>query len=299
MKKYYLGVLSVLIAALGNALLPIFTILAYDGNVNVSTILVIRFTLTTVFLFLFIVLTGRHITITRSYLTKVILLSGVFFTASSILYLSSVKYISASLAVLCVYSYPVFVAILSAILEKEKLTNRLLISIIIGIWGLVLVLGSSLEITSFKGILMAVGSGVCYSIYIVNSNRSMKQASPIVTAAFITLTAMSIMLVLAVVTNSLDFNFARSAWATILGISLFSTLVSIVAFLYGVELLGSIRASVLSMIEPLITFAFGAVLFHDRFSSIQWIGSILVLTEAMLVAMMRDKNMKRASIPDV
>jgi drug/metabolite transporter (DMT)-like permease len=100
---------------MGNALLPIFTILAYDGNANLNTILVIRFTLTTIFLFLFIALTRRHSDINRSHPVSVILLSGVIFTLSSILYLSSVKYISASLAVLCVYSYPIFVAILSLI----------------------------------------------------------------------------------------------------------------------------------------------------------------------------------------
>lgn len=288
----------VLIAAMGNALLPIFTILAYDGNANVQTILVLRFTLTTLFLFLFLALTGRQVAIRSSYLT-VILLNGVFFTLAAIFYLSSVKYVSASLAVLCTYSYPVFVAILSSILEKEKLTNRLIVSITIAISGLVLVLGNSLEISSFRGILLAVGSGACYSIYIVISNRSMKQVSPIVTAAFINLTAMFSVFVIAVSTNTLDFSFAQSAWLAILGISLFSTLVSMVAFLSGVKLLGSTRASVLSMIEPLITFAFGAVLFHDRFSSIQWIGSILVLTGAVLVVMMRDKKMKSAELcPD-
>jgi len=142
---------------------------------------------------------------------------------------------------------------------------------------------------------MAIGSGVSYAIYTIISNRTIKQVSPILTAAFVALFATFAVLFIAISTNSLNFHFAKSAWAPILGISFFSTLVSIVAFLRGIELLGSTRTSVISMIEPLITIAFGVVLFHDRFSFIQWIGSILVLVGAVLVVMVRDNNTLKIS----
>ncbi len=293
MNKYYLGVFWILIAATGNSLLLIFTVMAYKGNANVETILAIRFLFAAIFLFIIIALTGKQISVTKSYMISVLFLGGVFYTLQSSLYLSSVKYISVSLAVLCSYSYPVFVAILASIFEKEKLTNKLIASIVIAILGLALVLGNSIEIANFRGILMALGSGVIYSIYIILSNRTIKQAPPIITAAFVTLFTSLTVLIIAISTNRLNIHFENSAWAPILGISFFSTVVSIVAFFRGLELLGSTRASILSLVEPLITFAFAAVLFHDRLSLVQWIGAALVLAGAMLVTTARDNKINQ------
>lgn len=283
LNKYYLGVFWILAAAMGNALLLIFTLFAYRGNVNVETILSIRFSFTAILLFLFITITRRQMNVSRSYLLSVLLLGGVLIPISSRLYLSSVKHISASLAVLCSYSYPVMVAMLCWIFEKEKFTNRTIASIIMAVLGLALVMGNTDQSANFIGILMAIGSSVCYSIYVVISNRTIKQISPIVTAAFVSLFSAITVLIVAVSTNSLNFHFAKSAWMPILGISLFSTLVPIVSFLRGLELLGSAKASVISMIEPLITFSLGSVLFHDRFSIIQWIGALFILTGAITI----------------
>ncbi|MGE5403882.1 MAG: DMT family transporter, partial [Candidatus Saccharibacteria bacterium] len=228
---------------------------------------------------------------TKSYMISVAFLGGVLYTLQASLYLSSVKYISASLAVLCSYSYPIFVAILSSIFEKEKVTNNLIAAIIIAVLGLALVLEKSIKVSNIRGILMALGTGVTYSIYIMVSNKTIKRASPIITAAFITLFTACSVLTIAISTHQLNINFAKSAWAPILGISFFSTVVSMVAFLRGLELIGSTRASILSMVEPIITFAFAAVLFHDRFSLTQWIGTALVLAGALLVITAKDKRL--------
>jgi len=295
LNKFYCGVILILISACSFALMPIFALYAYQGNATVNTILFLRFALAAIIFFIYIAIKVEKVVISRSLFRSLLFIGGILYTLQSSLYFESVKYISTSLQALLFYTYPIFVALLSFLIDIERPNSKLIASIAISVFGLFLVLGTSFKMLNFLGTFLALGAAAVYSVYIIISNRVTKDISPVVTSAFITLSSAFAFLIMGLSTNSLTFSFARSAWLPILGIVLFSTVISIFTLFRGMELLGSTRAAILSMIEPLTTIALSSMLFHDRLTPLQWLGGILVLVGAVMVVISKEQRRESVS----
>lgn len=290
MNNFYLGVLLVFLSASGFGLIPIFALYAYGGGASVTTLLLGRFTLAAILFFSYILYKERTIAVERSQLKYLFLMGGVIYTLQSNLYFSSVKYIPASLAVLIFYIYPVFVALASSYLDREMLDKKIISSIVLSLLGLTLVLGISFGDINSTGVMLALGAGLVYTVYLVLGNRIVKETPALVTSAFICLFAACSLLVIGVTTGDLNFNLTGEAWLAMFGVALCCTVLAIFTLFRGIELIGSTKASILSMIEPLITIGFSAVLFNERLSALQMLGGAAVLLGSVLVVSARDKS---------
>lgn len=286
----YFGYLLILLSATAFGFMPIFAIYAYDHNVSVNTLLFLRFTFATIIFFSYLILKKKLVTITKKQVFLFLLLGGVLYTLQSSFYFSSVKYIPASLAALLLYLYPVFVAILSFFINKEKLTKVLIISIFISLFGIVFVLGAPTENVNLIGVFLALAAAVVYSIYIIVGGRVTANLHPVVTSAYITLFAAISFFLLGVSSNTLQLNFNLVGWLSILCISIFSSVISMAAFFAGIKLIGPTKGSILSMIEPVITIAFSTVLFKENMEFLQLMGGGIVLIGAFLVVITSEKK---------
>lgn len=283
MNQFYQGAGLVFLSAVGFGLIPIFALYAYKGGANVTTLLFFRFTMAAVFFFLYVFKKNIKLDLTRSQILSLFILGGVLYTLQSSFYFSSVKFIPASLAVLLFYTYPVFVALLSSLVIKEMLTAQIFSSIGLATIGLIMVLGTSFNNINSYGVMLAFGAALVYSVYIVLGNRVVKQLPVMVTSAFVTLFASISYLVVGISTFNIKLDLTVEAWMAVAGVALFSTILAIFTFFRGIELIGSTKASILSMIEPLVTIAFSALLFYERLSLLQVLGGIFVLLSSVYV----------------
>lgn len=290
MNPYYFGVILVIISATGFALMPIFTIYAYQDGTDTLSLLFIRFFLAS--LVFFVILLWRRISIrlNPAQLLRLILLGSVFYTVQATLYFSSLHFLPAATVTLLMYIYPALVALFSFWFNKEPLNKNLLLALVVSFIGLGLVLGSSFQTINKFGAALALISALIYAVYIMVSSRVIKEISPLVTSTFVTLFASFSILIAGITTQRINFDFTAQAWAAIIGIILFSTVTAIFGFFKGIELIGSTRASILSMIEPLVTIIFAYILFNDHLSAPQWLGAVLIISGAMLVTSARDKE---------
>jgi drug/metabolite transporter (DMT)-like permease len=67
------------------------------------------------------------------------------------------------------------------------------------------------------------------------------------------------------------------AWLSVAAIAVVSTVVSMVAFLAGMALVGPSRASVLASLEVLVTLVLAFLLLGERLLPVQWAGAVLIL----------------------
>lgn len=283
MNHFYRGAFLVFLSAVGFGLIPIFALYAYKGGANVNTLLFLRFTAAAIFFFILIMVRGIKFQLTRSHVLSLFILGSVLYTLQSNFYFSSVKFIPASLAVLLFYTYPVFVALLSSLVIREKLSGQTLASIALSIIGLIMVLGNSFNNINPLGIMLAFGSALVYSLYIVLGNRVVHQLPALLTSAFVTLFASISYLLMGISTSCIKLDLSAGAWVAVAGIVLFSTIMAILTFFRGIELIGSTKASILSMIEPLVTIGFSALLFYERLSWVQLLGGIFVVLSSVYV----------------
>ncbi len=287
MNSYYKGVALVLLSAAGFALMPIFGIFAFRENVNIVTLLFLRFSLTALVLFAVLAAKRQRFAVSRRQLALLFVLGGVLYSAQSTFYFSALRYISASLTGLLLYTFPFFVALLAAVVDKEKLTRANILAFALAMAGLVFVLGASQATVAFAGVALALAAAVVYSVYLIISTRVVKELSPVVTGAFVAASASLVVLAFGTATGQLNFALSPVAWLAVAGIVVFATVMAILAIFRGLELIGPTRTAILSMVEPLITFAFASLLFGDHFTAVQLAGGAAVLGGAAIVVKAR------------
>lgn len=290
MDHQYKGILLVLLSALGFSLLPIFALFAYRGGINVTTLLLIRFSLAAVVFFIYVFAKFKRIEMNKKDLFFLFILGSICYTLQAGCYFSSIKYIPASLAALFLYTYPIIVTVLSVIIDKEKITGKIMTSIAISFIGLIMILGTSLSKINGFGILLAFGAAFIYAVYIVIGNRVVKKTPSLVASASVTLFSAVGILIFSLFTGGINFCFETGTWFPIIGLVLCSTVLAIFFFFRGMELLGPTKASIISMIEPVFTVVFSALLLADRPTILQLFGGTMVLTGALLVIRLQPQS---------
>jgi drug/metabolite transporter (DMT)-like permease len=290
LKKQYKGLTMAFTSAICFSFLPIFAVYAYNYGLNVNTLLLLRFTIASLFFFFYILIKYKKINIDKSSLFKLFLLGGIMYTLQATCFFMAVKYISPSLTSLLLYLYPIFVAVLSAVIDKEKLGKSIILSIGVSFVSLILVLGTALGSINLYGVFFGIATAIIYSIYIVMGNRVVKDVPPIVTTFFVCFFASISFLAAGLVTGDLKFGFEPAGYIAVTAISAFPTIISLLTFFKSLELIGSTKSSILSMIEPVSTILLSAFLFGERLSLLQLLGATGVLFGAYMVVVSQRKE---------
>ena len=147
--------------------MPIFTKLAYGAGVRPSGLLAYRFAIAVA---LFAVLPRRRFPLTGRQRAALWGL-GVAFVINAFGYFKALETAPASMVALVVDTYPVIVALLSALLGFERLTARGLGAAAIAVAGCALTVGGASEIRFGSGVLFAFLAAFFYGSYIVLSSR--------------------------------------------------------------------------------------------------------------------------------
>ncbi|QRG68286.1 DMT family transporter [Brevibacillus choshinensis] len=295
MSPLYLGVLYVFVSAAGFGVMSIFAVYAYGAGVSVSTLLFLRFLFASALFFGWLALRKESLRLHRKQALSLFCLGGVLYTLQSLSFFSSVQYIPTSMAALLLYTFPVFVAILSYFVDKEKLRKKTVIAMLISLVGLGMVLGLSFGGIRPLGVVLALAAALFYSVYIITGNRVVKGLSPFVTSAYISLFASLSTFLVAQKDGGIDLSFGVQGWWALGGIVVFSTVLAISTFFRGLQLIGSTKASVLSTLEPVVTFAFSALLLGESFQWLQLLGGAAVLGGAVLIVSGREEGPGQAS----
>lgn len=276
-----LGRALVILSAVGFGLMPIFARYAYTAGLTVPTLLLLRFTLAAALLFGYLTVTGRFVMPRRRELAGLLLLGGVLYAAQSLLYFTSVRFISPALTALLLYLYPAIVLVLTAVVTRTRPAPARIAAVIVSLIGLGVVLGSPSAATGWFGVLCGIGAAVVYSVYIVIGGRVGATVSPVGATAFVTLSAAVTFAVTGLATGSLRWDFDRGGWWAVLAVALVSTVIAIGAFFAGMNVIGPVRASILSMIEPVVSVAAAAWLLNESMTAVQLLGGALVLAAAL------------------
>ncbi|MEL7565074.1 MAG: DMT family transporter [Dehalobacterium sp.] len=292
MNKYYHGVVMVLLCAFSFALGPTFAKFAYKNDVSVMTLLFFRSSIAGIVLFCCLFITKQNLRVERKALLGLFFLGAVCNTMQSFCFFSALNYIPASLTVVIAYTYPALTAIATCILDHEVITKKLIFSLIGSFAGLTLMLGTTLGSIDVWGIILAAGSSLLYTIYVVLSNRILKKVPNLTAGSYILLFSIAGTLFISLLSsNKINFGFQGAAWPWILGFALF-TAIGIISFFKGLKILGPTKATVLCTSEPLFGVAIAIILFQDRLTALQLLGAAGVIAGAVMSVYTPSKDIK-------
>ncbi|MFI6832398.1 DMT family transporter [Kribbella sp. NPDC050241] len=277
-----MGALFCLLSAAGFGAMAVFGKLSYDAGVSVDALLLVRFGLAGAVLLAIALARGALRNLPR---TAVLagLGMGVFgYAAQAGLYFSALARIDASLVALILYVYPVLVMAGAVVLRRERASRRRVWALGLALVGIGLVLsGAATGRFDMVGALLALGAAIVYTGYILVGDRV--DISPLALAALVCTGAFGTFLLTGLVRGGTDLGFAPAGWLWLGALALVSTVAAILLFFAGMARVGPSVASILSILEPVVTVIAAAVVFGEVLTPIQWLGGALVLSAVLIV----------------
>jgi drug/metabolite transporter (DMT)-like permease len=274
-----IGIILVGISAASFGTFAILGRYAYADGMDAPTVLFLRFSLAT--LVLCPIVTVRREALPRGpTLVRLVGMGAIGYVGQAMAYLTALKYASSGLVALLLYLYPIFVALLSAIVLREKITQPTAQALALALIGLGLTVGP--EGGQLLGILLAIAAAMIYSVYILVGTQVLRQVSPLMSSTIIfgSAAAVSGLLMLA---GGPHWPASRAGWANIGVIVIIATVVPVVTFLGGLERIGPTNAALLSTLEPAVTVVLAALLLGERLQPLSLLGGSLILLAVVLL----------------
>lgn len=258
-------------------------------NTSISTMLFWRFFIAGCWMILFIIKKNPTEQVVISPISPYALLIMFFigaigYAGSAGFYFIATQYIGTGLAMVIFFSYPIVVALFSWMVQRKQLNLGTVFALLIMMIGLFLLQNSTKYSFSVIGIVFGIIAAICYAFYLIGSK---KFSSIIINSNILTIMVCFgcafIFLTMAVSTGSFVFPNSIKNWIYLLVLGILVTALPIQLMLEGLKHVSAMRASIISVLEPLVTVFVGILLLDEAISYSQALGSFLILGSALLV----------------
>ena len=281
------GQLLVLCAGLCFGFLGYFGSMAQDAGVKISDLLGLRFLLAGLIMGLLTVATqgSKWRTWPKTQFCLSVGLGAGGYAVFSMFYFTSLRGLSSSLAVLLLYTYPLFVLALGYFMLGERPQNKQLLSLPLALGGLVMIFWGEIRVESLSAFLFGLGSGFLYALYILFSRKHLRSEWLGPSLSVIQMSAGVALLIASEIDGGAHISHTlRSAWQPLLGLTLICSLLAMGLFQLGLARLPAWEASLIGMSEPLAAMGIGTLLLNETLSTQQWLGGGLALAGLILLA---------------
>jgi drug/metabolite transporter (DMT)-like permease len=272
-----MGPLACLLSAAAFGVMAIFAKLAYDESVTLEALLLVRFGVAGALLLAVAQLRGRFRGMGWHAIVTGLLMGAVGYAAQSGLYFGALTRVDASQVALVFCVYPLLVMVGAVLTRRERPSVKRGVALVLALVGVALVLGG-VAAGSLDGVgaVLAFGSAVVYTVYILVGDR-VAGADPLAFTALVCCGAFTTFTVWSALQGAPDLGFAATGWLWLFMIALVSTVGAILLFFFGLSQVGPTVATLLSIVEPVVTVTGAALVFGESLSAQQALGGVLVL----------------------
>lgn len=193
----------------------------------------------------------------------------------------SIMEASVAVAVLLLYTAPLYVTVFSPMLLKERSTGKGWLALCLSIAGVILIIDPAKLDFSLKltGIIAGMLSGVSYGFQIMTSKHISKSYSGYSQAFWSFMIATILLLPFAAV--PLDVISGNTGYLILL--SVFPTILAISLYFNGLNKVRASSASILGLIEPVSAVILSILILHESISIPVLLGGALILMGGAIV----------------
>ena len=193
-------------------------------------------------------------------------------------YFTCIRECSLSVAVILLYTSPIFVVLLSALLFKEKLTQRKIFALLLAVAGCCLVTGivGGLKGSVF-GIICGIGSGLFYGLYSIFGRYALnKYTSGTVTFYTFVFASIGALFMCDIGNIAQCFQNIDMIFYTLL-LVIVSTVLPFELYTKGLKGIESGIAAILATVEPVVGVLIGVIVLGDNLSLSGGLGIIFII----------------------
>lgn len=279
-KGYTLGA----IAAATYGMNPLFALPLYSDGMDADSVLFFRYLFAIPILGIMIKARGRSFRLNRGEILPLVVL-GLLVAASSLTLFLSYNYMDAGIASTILFVYPIMVALIMALVFKEKVTLQTAFCILLALAGIAMLYKNGNGATlSFTGTLLVIASALSYAIYIVGINQSsLKNVATLKATFYILLFGVSLFLV------RLDFGQAVTLpqkwymWGNLIALAIFPTAISFLCTTSAIQYIGSTPTAILGALEPVTAVIIGVTVFGEALTPRILCGILMIIAAVTLI----------------
>lgn len=291
-----IGFIQIICSGICFGSLGYFGKMAYKSFILPGELLALRYSISAIFMGLFIALTNpKSLKLTRFELISSLLLGIFGYALFSSLFFMALTGLSASLTVLLLYTYPIMVAVMSQYILKEHLGKFGVMALILATIGMLGLVWGEWSVSEPKFLIYGISAAFFYSIYIMYSRKYLSNVAAMPSSFYVQLGA-------GVVLSVIHFRGVHGADRVLEIMSQHAILICTMAvicsfmamtlFLAGLSRITSSEASILSTTEPLFGVLIAALFLGEKLTPIQFIGGILILAAMILISLPRPQITK-------
>ena len=294
-KRRLFGYIAGILAGVSYGTNPLFGKALMESGVPIMVMLFFRYAFAAVFLAVLMMFKRESFLAKRREFGFLILL-GIFFAGSSITLFCSYEFIPSGLATTLIYLYPVIVALIMVFLRiYPSWQTWLAISATFG--GILLLSTPSGDVQiRVPGVLLAIGSALCYSFYLVIVNRSKRIRNVSEhTITFYSLVTGAILF--AIIRYAQDGSMLEGIdtlgdWSNLIGLAIIPTMVSMLTIAISSRYIGPTKTAVLGVFEPLTAILIGTLLFRETLTAKMAVGIAICVAAVVFMIVKPGKRQK-------
>ena len=279
-KGYILGS----IAAASYGMNPLFALPLYKAGMDPDSVLFFRYLFAIPLLGIMIKARGRSFKIQRKE-TFPLIIMGLLVALSSLTLFLSYNYMAAGIASTLLFVYPIMVALIMAMVFKEKLALQTIVCMLLALGGIGLLYKSEDGITlSLIGTLLVFASSLSYAIYIVGINQtSLKNVATLKVTFYVLLFGLSLFVARLLYSGVLNTPDQWYLWANLLALAVFPTAISFLCTTGAIQYIGSTPTAILGALEPVTAIFFGIAVFGESLTVRESFGLVMIIVAVTLV----------------
>jgi drug/metabolite transporter (DMT)-like permease len=261
-------------------------------NMTISAMLFWRFFIAAIAIFLIVI--KNHVFYSpekkqdNTGLFAMFLLGALGYAGASGFYFIAAQGLGTGLSMVIFFSYPIMVVFFSWILHRQQFQFTTLLCLAGMMLGLYLLPHQKTMHIHYHGVIWGFLSALAYTAYVMGTKRyATFNMNPYFASMMVCFGAAMVFLGWTLLSHSFAWPATVNAWLFLLALSLLSTVIPIQLMLHGLKHVSSARASIISVLEPLVTLFIGILLLGETVSASQITGVILLLASTLLVQLQR------------
>ncbi len=272
------------ISAITYGLNPLCALPLYHSGMSVSSVLFYRYLIACTLLATIMLCKKESFSIRLNQLPFLIA-AGLLFAFLSLFLFESYNHMDVGIASTLLFVYPIMVTIIMTTVYHEKISAITIISIVTALLGITLLYHTDGNGTlSTIGIICVILSSLSYAIYMVGVNKSrLRHFSTTKLSFYALLFGLSVFIIKLDFLSDIDpIQPSSITWASLIGLSIFPTIISLITMTIAIHDIGSIPVSIMGALEPLTALLFGTLIFGETLTTANMIGITLIIVAVTL-----------------
>lgn len=288
MTHYHYGMACAVLSGVFFGLIGYFGLEVMHASVSVYSMLFWRFFVSALFIcLLFLVYSNKNQERWQA-MFKVVFYGAVFYSTSSILYFMASERVGSGLAMVIFFVYPAIVMLLEGLVFKSAVSKMYCVPLAVILVGIGCLVYGQEMILNWQGIGFAILSAFLFALYIIAIKNN--PTSPLYSTLMVSIGSVFTCGMAAWINHSFIVPVRFNVWENILGIGIICTALPIILLMKGLTHIGTVQASIASVIEPIFVVVAGVFLLGESINSQQIVGILIILSGVLITLLQKPES---------